>query len=140
VGPSQQRRRDFLRPNKTASSTADRYVYFVPDLVGLLIDLIQSDGTINNQVATCRHRLQKYAGVGNAEHVPDPFVGSARPAMRASRPGSRTSPTPGRRPITRRCFPRSGPGESVLYREPAKNLWVTSSTSAPSTIDSRSIG
>ncbi len=68
----------FKKPDKSSLSTTDqRYVYFVPDLVGTYtITVTQNNGTADETIKTLELVCGKYVGVGNLTGTtPNPFVG-----------------------------------------------------------------
>lgn len=68
----------FKKPNKANFATTDqRFVYFVPDLVGTYsITVDQNNGTADETIKTIEIVCGKYVGIGNLTGtVPSPLVG-----------------------------------------------------------------
>jgi hypothetical protein len=68
---------DFKKPNKAAATTADRFVYFIPDVPGTYsVQVRQNDGTPQAISKFFTVISGSYVGVGNLTgKTPDPFAG-----------------------------------------------------------------
>lgn len=135
----------FKKPNKTAATTSDRYVYFVPDMVGTYsIDLVQSDGTINNVVA--KHIdvvCGKYVGIGNfTGTTPDPFVGECAACHAGQLPWLANFADPWKQTHHATVFSEIlDPVNPFFTASQAKNLWVDFfNFGSEYSIDSRTVG
>lgn len=135
----------FKKPNKAnLASTDQRFVYFVPDLVGTYtITVDQNNGTPDETIKTFEIVCGKYVGIGNLTgSVPNPFIGECASCHAGQLPWLADFANPWKSTAHAHALETIlDPVNPLFTPSQAKNVWVDFfNFGSDYSIDSRSVG